>query len=314
MSQSNERSAFDQPDGNPPVEGCTAHSLPRIIYAIWFQGLENAPPMVRANLSRWRDLNPEYELRVLDLAQVKSLLADKGLNFEKFRPAALSNIARLELLSRTGGVWVDATLYPRVPLSAWINDHFGPEGFFAFRNPGVDRKLAVWFLAVSENNPMLLKWKRELLRFWGEERIYRPIYKIPDDPVATVRPGAGNPDNGYPYFIFAYLFAYLLEEDADFGERWKRCSELSADPPHALMRRLSANARIGDEELKRILDAAPVHKLNWRGSFHPSFLRRVYNEDLWSDGSVNSILNRFGDEVRWLGAEFARAAKRRLTS
>jgi hypothetical protein len=67
--------------------------------------------------------------------------------------ASLSDVIRLLLLHEYGGVWADATLYCNSPLDHWLNPFLG-SGFFAFANPGPDRRLAAWFIASAENNDL----------------------------------------------------------------------------------------------------------------------------------------------------------------
>ncbi len=81
-------------------------------------------------------------MRFLDIGDVRALLSGQGLEIGRDLPQVLSNFARLELLSTIGGVWVDATVYPERPLSQWVENEVGEDGFFAFRSPGDDRVLS----------------------------------------------------------------------------------------------------------------------------------------------------------------------------
>jgi len=299
------RNQTDRGAGNHPESD---RSIPKIIHAIWLQGRDQAPPMVKANLARWERLNPEYELRVIDMDDVRPLLAHTGHDVNRFKPQALANIARLQLLKDHGGVWVDATLYPSVPLSAWLDDVPKPEAFFAFRNPGPDRLLAVWFLVASQNNPMIELWLKELLRFWQEDHAPYPNRQTPDDPVAAVAPGQGHADKPYPYYTFAYTFAYLVETNAAFRAKWSRCAGLSADPPHALQFALRQNANLRTAELDALIDGCGVHKLNWRFDLHPAVSRVLYGERSKETGAALRRANRLRDEALWLASKVRKKA------
>jgi len=295
-----DRDAGKVPDADP--------SIPKIIHALWLQGRDQAPPMVRANLARWEQLNPEYDLRVIDRDAVRTLLAHTGQDLDRFKPQALANIARLQLLKDHGGVWVDATLYPSQSLNAWLDDVQKPEGFFAFRNPGPDRLLAVWFLVASRNNPMIDLWLKELLRFWEEDHASYPNRKTPDDPVATVAPGQGRADKPYPYYTFAYTFAYLVETNEAFRAMWSRCADLSADPPHALQFALKQKANPLRAELEALTHGCGVHKLNWRFRLHPAVSRALYDERSRETGGVVRRVNRLRDEAFWLASRVRKKA------
>jgi len=287
-------------------------AIPKIVYMLWLQGRASAPQIVKTNMDRWEALNPDYELCVLDEADVAELLRETGFNIGAIGRAAVSDIVRLELLARTGGVWVDATLFPAIPLSEWIDTVRSPQGFFAFRSPGADRPLASWFLVASEGNTMVQRWHAQAQRFWREEQGQRHAFGAPEDPAASVAPGAGASRSTYPYYWVHYLFAYLLETDLDFRSRWDQCADLSADPPHALMEVLEERPHLSGEALHTALDAAPLHKLNRRKHFHPRFLRHAEHYPDYPSGVSESVIYQSGEGAIWIAKSLARRAKRKL--
>ncbi len=238
-------------------------TVPRIIYALWLQGAQAAPGLVRLNFRRWSLLNPGYELRVLNGDDVDRLLVDFPLRPAQMTMQALSDVVRAKLLLQ-GGVWTDGTVFPTVPLDAWLPDHVQDGGFFAFERPGVDRPLSNWFLAAAPDHVIVRKWWAELVRFWWKPRSVR-MY-IPTDPVWEVAPSGGASKDEYPYYWLHYLFRYLLETDADFAARWDRCSKLSAGPPQ-ILHGLCADSRPDRAAVLEAARAAPVHKLNWRHTY-----------------------------------------------
>jgi hypothetical protein len=257
------RSDEDTPGGagRPPVPGRAR--LPRVIHALWFQGLEDAPPLVRHNLARWRHLNPGYRFRVLTRADVAPLLGRYGLPLDSMTPQALSNIVRARLLIEQGGVWVDASLLPLRPLDDWLPALVREGGFFAFERPGPDRPLSSWFLAATPDHPLLHAWWREIERYWARARTLVP--GIPDDPAGSVAPDVAAASDTHPYFWFHYLFAHLLETDTRIGALWERCAKLSAEPPHRLQMLFGAVSQLPClEKIRAAAAAAPVQKLNWR--------------------------------------------------
>lgn len=238
----------------------SAKTVPKIIYALWLQGEEAAPPVVRLNFARWAALNPGYRLVVLAKPDVERLLAGAGLALADMPAAALSDIVRAKLLSESGGIWVDASLFPLQPLDAWLPAVLNTAGFFAFTRPGPDRLIASWFLVASPENPLLQAWWREVRRFWAAPRQLRP--GRPANPVAAVAQGC--PPADYPYFWFHYLFQYIVETVPEAAEIWQRCIKASAGPPHALQS-LFANGQQPDRDaLAQAIKVAPVQKLDWR--------------------------------------------------
>lgn len=247
----------------------TETRFPKIIYALWDQGLSSAPELVRINLSRWAALNPEYELAVLDGRDLKQLLAD--IDFDPppgLRIQAISNIARTHLLSRTGGVWVDASLFPTQPLDLWLPERLDGCGFFAFERPGPDRPLSSWFLAAYKGSAVVERWKLAVRRYWnrGRELAGGGGVLIPDDPVGEVAPPESDRKGEYPYFWFHYTFRMLLEREPEFAVLWSECAPLSADHAHALQWAYD-EGEPPEQRLRQILSGSPVHKLDWRKNY-----------------------------------------------
>ena len=85
----------------------------KIIWTCWFQGLRQAPELVRKCLASWHERNPEWDFRVLDASTI-SRYVDLGAHIDLTRQsitaASLSDILRVLLLHEYGGVWVDATV------------------------------------------------------------------------------------------------------------------------------------------------------------------------------------------------------------
>lgn len=249
-----------------PGEAPSRHGhirLPRIIHALWLQGVAEAPPLVRLNLARWHQLHPGYRLRVLTRADVAPLLARYCLPVDSMTSQALSNVVRTRLLIDHGGVWVDASLLPLRPLGAWLPPLVRESGFFAFERPGPDRPLSNWFLAAAPGHPLLLALWREIERYWSRPRSLVP--GTPDHPAGSVAPAAAAASDTHPYFWFHYLFAYLLEADARANALWQRCAKVSAVPPHRLQTLFDlASQPPCLEDIRAAASAAPVQKLNWR--------------------------------------------------
>ena len=89
-------------------------TLPRQIWMYWDKGWSNVPALSRDSLKSWTVRNPDWEVRALDLAGVDALLGRDWRRTtlpDTITPNALANLIRLELLTRFGGVWADATTF-----------------------------------------------------------------------------------------------------------------------------------------------------------------------------------------------------------
>lgn len=239
---------------------------PRVIYSLWLQGMQNAPEAVRLCLHRWANLNPTYQVRVLDANDVVRLLEGATIPIFTLPPQALSDVVRARLLLDRGGVWVDSSVLPMQPLDSWLPEMLRDTGFFAFERPGIDRPLSSWFLAIAPKHVVMQRWWAEIERFWSKPRRLAnyPSGVIPADPVACVTPEASETSDEYPYFWFHYLFQYLVETDHDVAEVWQASKKVSAMPPHTLQNLLGEARPISPHEVIAAAYSAPVQKLNWR--------------------------------------------------
>lgn len=120
---------------------------------------------------------------------------------------ALSDVVRVELLARFGGVWADSTTYCLRPLDDWV-DGAACSGFFAFDKPGPDRMLSTWFLAATNNSNITGQWREEIYSYWSER---------------TQRDS---------YFWVHDTFKVAYNTRRDFRSEWDRTPKLPADGPH----------------------------------------------------------------------------------
>lgn len=167
--------------------------------------------MINACMQTWRKHNCGWEIRALDSTdifdvlkgdQLISLVAEKDLP-----PEAFSDVVRIALLQRYGGVWADSSCYCLKPLDEWLHEEL-PNGFFAFIRPGPDRMLSSWFLAAAENNYIVEKWYELTLKYWS------------------------NRSTRDHYFWFHHLFAAAYRDNQQFRADWDGSSKRSADGPH----------------------------------------------------------------------------------
>jgi hypothetical protein len=184
---------------------------PKQIWCLWLQGWANAPDLVQACGASWRQHNPDWQINYLSRATLNAHLGElphlQAMFARNLPVEALSDVLRIELLSRFGGVWVDSTVYCLRPLDGWINDAM-PTGFFAFNRPTPDRMLSSWFLAADNGSYIIDAWRRKTLAYW-RDRAERD-----------------------QYFWFHDLFAEAYQSDQKFQAIWDATPKLSADGPH----------------------------------------------------------------------------------
>jgi hypothetical protein len=254
--------------------------LNRVIWILWLQGFEKAPEVVRVCLRSWKTRNPGWQVIELSEENLEDYV-DKDtlsrLKSLKIRRPKLANLIRMYLISRHGGVWVDATCLCCQPLDNWIHDYMA-SGFFAFRDPGPDRVLANWFLASVKGNALASRFFEEHSNYFlnnefplqgtkeGTQRVKRAGVLMRKSPIFAqwwTHPLMIRAIKAYPYFIFHYHFARLVRRDPICRDIWERTPRLSALGPLKL-------GRVGllspmTSELREDLQHGrqPLYKLKW---------------------------------------------------
>lgn len=181
-------------------------SVPKVIWLLWLQGWEHAPEITQASQASWSNRNPGWKVWLLDRTSLDTFIPCDQLNRILYSNApleALSDLIRLELLHRYGGVWADATTICSKPLDGWLNQ-FAQEGFFAFDRPGPNRMISTWFLAAHRGSYIVECWRKAAAGYWHD--------RVEHD----------------EYFWVHKLFEQIYETDVHFQSIWNSVPKISA--------------------------------------------------------------------------------------
>lgn len=129
------------------------NGVPKKIWMYWNTSLEDSPDVVKLSVESWRKMNPDYDVCLLNDDNI-----EKELGFDFFSAfdlcrirltmAMKADVLRLYLLSKYGGIWVDATVFCFEPLDDWLLEDMGNFDFFTFRHEGEpSRPVEAWFIA-----------------------------------------------------------------------------------------------------------------------------------------------------------------------
>lgn len=247
--------------------------LPKIIWIMWYQGFESAPLIIKKCLQTWQAHNPDWAIHTLTRATIDNYvdidLIVPGYKDKKMPLEAYSDIVRIALLNKYGGVWVDATLYCNQPLDSWIHPYITASGFFAFSNPAPDRMLANWFLVAVPENEIIQMLVKNITLYWA---------------IRSER---------HDYFWFHHLFGDLYYTDADFKKRWDKVPEFSADGPHYFVPYQETFTKPITEDIRKQIDkpAVPVFKLTHKYD-QRVLIKKSVLDYLINDPSKKSFLEK----------------------
>nr|NQU93039.1 hypothetical protein [Bacteroidota bacterium] len=265
----------------------------------WSQGYENAPELVTKCLKSWQYFNPGYTIHFLDNNTINDFLdLTPTINIQRkdLTIQVISELYRLELLHKYGGIWTDATVFCTRPLESWLPDYYA-NGFFAFRNPGPDRLISTWFYASEKDNPILEKFYREYFAFFQSTRFWNKNKRIGNSLTYRLNPFfdksvkqslfwhslfAKKILRVYPYYMQHYTFNKVILNNPECAEMWYSSRPFEADIPHVLQQ-----LNREEKDLKKAIrdidnNTSPVYKFD---------RRRNYSEPYWN--GVLDHLSRF---------------------
>jgi len=244
--------------------------LPKKIWFLWLQGLDEAPIEVKKCYESWVRNNHGWQVIFIDKQTITEYVHLPGWDIEEY---VASELLRLNLLARYGGVWADATCYCVKPLDEWLPGYMNA-GFFAFNRPGPDRMLSSWFMASYPQNPIITAFQKSVNEFWGENTGIRLIentrWKFLYKHLQRLNPQIWFSSfftkilKVHPYFWFHYTFENVYLKFPSVKKTWDSVPKFSADIPHKLL--FAGLFNPVTEELRSEIDqkTTPVYKLTWK--------------------------------------------------
>ena len=154
-----------------------SHESNRTIWIFWWQGMENAPDLVKfCYESVKKNLGSDWEIVLLTEHNYKEYVAFPTHIVEKFQSGTitlthLSDLLRLELLIKYGGLWLDATVFcssGNIPKSIIESDFF----CFMAQKPGSNGRaipISSWFMYATTNNKLLVATRKLIYEYWKKK-------------------------------------------------------------------------------------------------------------------------------------------------
>lgn len=212
------------------------------VWFLWLQGIDQAPDIVKHCYHSVQKNLGNRELILLtndnyrDFVRFPDHIQEK-INSGIITKTHMSDLLRLELLTRYGGTWIDATVYLSSPT---IPDYMLDSELFIFQKlkPGLDghpKSISSWFISSSTNHPILVLAKELLYEYWKK-------------------------NNGLIDYFLMHDFMELAIET--YPSEWKKVVPFSNSTPHILLLRLfdSFDEVIWDS----IMAQTPIHKLTYK--------------------------------------------------
>lgn len=205
----------------------------RFVFMYWAQGLQEAPPVVKASVAAWHREVGE-RLVVLDQESLAYWISTDHDLSEKLprNTAGFSDLLRAELLARYGGMWVDATTFPSSRF-ADFEATLADVPIFAPKYQGAS--ISSWWITASTDSRLLRRLVAALRVYWRSHK------------------------KAVGYFMFHYMFECIALNFAEAEEEWEKSPELSSRLCHSvqsIMKQTITHAQFIDA-----LNQAPVQKM-----------------------------------------------------
>lgn len=213
-----------------------------IIWICWFQGLENAPDIVKLCVESIKRNFINYEVIILTEDNFRDYISfptiiEKRLAQKQITLTHLSDLLRLELLIKYGGIWIDSTVFITdgyIPTEILDSDLF----MFQELKPGSDGHslpISSWFIVSKPNHPILLATRALLYEYWKRNRSL------------------------IDYFLLHHFINISKEY---FEQLWKKVPKYSNSLPHLLQ--LELFEEYSETRLQEIYRLTSIHKLSYK--------------------------------------------------
>lgn len=217
------------------------------VWICWFQGVDNAPPLVKSCINSVKKNIPNKKVIVLDNTNIDKYVEFPDYIIKKRKKgligdALYSDLIRLQLLNKYGGLWVDSTVY----MTDTVKDEFFEQELFVFKEISLFQKEELpirasnWLIYSCSNNNILMLTERLLLEYWKREKYPRN------------------------YYIFHLFFSMATKK---YSDDWKKVSSFSNINNHILQFELLEE--YNENRWEEIKNIAIFHKLN----------RRIFTDD-----------------------------------
>lgn len=213
----------------------------RIIWWCWLQGYDQAPELVKSCYESLEKNMSNYEIRILTEKTISQYVNLPQYIIDKYKSGVMgaahySDILRLEVLYRYGGVWVDSTVFCT---DNKMDSIFQYSSLFVYQDlTSPDIVASNWLISARPNNRIISLTRKLLLEYWKDCNVIEH------------------------YYLFHLLFKWATEF---YQDEWKTVHRFTNVAPHILVDEL--DNEFSSERMEEIKRISSFHKLNYKRSY-----------------------------------------------
>lgn len=240
----------------------------KIIWIVWWQGINDAPDIVKVAIDSVKNINNEYDVVIIDSNNYSDYICIPDniitkLNNKSMTITHFSDILRMALLAEHGGLWIDATVLCTKPLDDLNIDNYK---FYTIKH-GLYYDWHVckglwsgFFIATGKNNPMFYFFRDMFYKYWEKE------------------------DSLICYFLIDCIMAIGYEHISYIKEQIDTVPKNNSD---VFMLQSMLNEKFDMLLWRNLIDKCNLHKLNYKMKLHT-----------FDDGQKSTFYGILMDEYR----------------
>lgn len=213
----------------------------KTIWWCWLQGYDQAPELVKSCYRSLRNNLKNYDIVVLTEENIEKYVKIPMYILEKYRKkiigaAHFSDIIRLEVLSKYGGVWIDSTVFCTDNAMCNLFENSDLFVYQDLNNPNI--VASNWLISAKANNKIIALTKKLILEFWKNNNVMYHYYGM---------------------HLFFKMATMQYQDD------WKKVRVFNNVSPHILVREL--DNKFEEERYVEIKKMSSFHKLNYKRNY-----------------------------------------------
>lgn len=214
-------------------------SIPKTVWFCWFQGLLQAPDLVKVCYETIKRNCKDFKIIVVDKNNFNKYANIPEIILEKWNKGIITNthfsdILRTALLLKNGGIWIDATVLLTESIPAEILD----SKLFLFETykPGRDGKaynISSWFIASCPNSIVFQQVMILLTKYWERNNylcdyfLFHIFVQIVLDAYPEINNSIPKYTNETPHYLLFELGKKFDETNFDYLTKKSFCHKLT---------------------------------------------------------------------------------------
>lgn len=157
-------------------------NMENTVWICWLQGIESAPELVQNCYSSMKYHITDRNIVVINKDNLKKYTSLPDYIIEKWEKGIISNthfsdILRVNILLRHGGLWLDSTTYITDKLPEYITAY----DFFVYQNGFFNEEMinmGSWLIYSKPNNLLLLETENLIFKYWKNKNYLQNYFLL----------------------------------------------------------------------------------------------------------------------------------------